>query len=484
MKNTINIQGSNQSFPYILEYSRLNTVISKNSAKMHNDNIVCLYKDSVRYHKGVNEWTKVSTDGWTNDCVPDTINLSNIKVLIPDHSISTYSNGVKYAITMCTWINGVKIDLGSTIFSLTDTYAYIDGPLKKGNNEYHTCFDIEIIDPFEIIYSDNWSDFRNKICNEPLGTNYTVSPLYVSLYAVDKYNDKFLMMDEYVGGCTCFNIANDRDVILDFGIDISIDPLGIALNTTTNDVYDSIYEYINETYLIDVLPEEILLDIVVKSKDSIIMGPHVQWNSEGDKGKFVQILKWNDISDSDAFKIFFNDWNTFEEGWNIVGSLNVIRDEEEIISIISNEIPITQEVFSIFTNNGAEKIIDISDMNVTNYTLINKIENNIVQIERPNESKSNILQPVFFRANEAELITLHPAVTENISINLDDYKSKVEEFTLQIDGFKFKSIGQNRFGVLFKMTANTLPATSNGGIYYILNENMELVTTGKYTCVR
>lgn len=75
-------------------------------------------------------------------------------------------------------------------------------------------------------------------------------------------------------------------------------------------------------------------------------------------------------------------------------------------------------------------------------------------------------------------------VNENISINLDDYKSKVDKFTLLIDGCKFNQIGSNNYGILFKITANTLPSTSINGIYYILDENMELVTTGKYTCIK
>ena len=37
---------------------------------------------------------------------------------------------------------------------------------------------------------------------------------------------------------------------------------------------------------------------------------------------------------------------------------------------------------------------------------------------------------------------------------------------------------------LFKIGANKLPETTVTGTYYILNENDELVTTGKYSCVR
>ena len=123
-------------------------------------------------------------------------------------------------------------------------------------------------------------------------------------------------------------------------------------------------------------------------------------------------------------------------------------------------------------------------MEINNYTVINKIENKVVQLERPDNSKSNIIQPVFFKVKDTEKLTLHPAVTENICINLDDYKSKVKSFKLQIEGKIFDQIGVNQYGVLFKITGAMLPNEIKTGTYYILNENKVLVTTGKYNYVQ
>jgi hypothetical protein len=141
-------------------------------------------------------------------------------------------------------------------------------------------------------------------------------------------------------------------------------------------------------------------------------------------------------------------------------------------------------LFSQFINGGSEKIIDVKDMNINKYNVVNKIENKIFQIERPNDSKDNIMQPVFFRVKETEVLTIHPAVTENICINLDDYKSKVKNFVLQIEDCRFEQIGSNNYGILFKVIGNRLPTGATSGIYYILNENLELVTTGKYNYIR
>ena len=191
----------------------------------------------------------------------------------------------------------------------------------------------------------------------------------------------------------------------------------------------------------------------------------------------------NTILNSNA-RQFFESWNYFEEGWSFAGAITVNNGGEELLNIVSNELPITQELYSNFINGGSEKIIDINDMNVITYNVVNKIENNIVHIDRPNESKANIVQPVFFKVKDTETLTLHPAVTETISINLDDYKSKVDKFTLQIEGCRFGQIGANSYGVLFKIEGNKLPLNAVSGTYYILDDNYELITTGKYSCIR
>jgi hypothetical protein len=86
--------------------------------------------------------------------------------------------------------------------------------------------------------------------------------------------------------------------------------------------------------------------------------------------------------------------------------------------------------------------------------------------------------------NDSELLTIHPAVTENVCVNLDDYKSKVDTFSLQIENCRFNQIGANQYGIIFKVVGATLPQEATEGTYYILNEDYELVTKGKYKYVR
>lgn len=500
MKNCINILGNNQSFPYIIEYSKNAKTSMGHNATDGDDilwdkymGVVRLFGGDVDYYRDNNDWYAVDRTNMTNQYVPTIVRTSNIKIYIPIHSISTYVKNVRYGVALNTWINGVKVDLGTFIFRPTDTYAIPTGPIKRGNNEYYECIDFNIIDPFYLIYEDgenSWAEFRNKVCGEPLGLNCTHSALQVSLFVIDEYDNRYMIKDEWIGGCTTFTVAEDSDY-LTLKLSPSYNPVGFNFELSMNEVYDNLLEYLRETYSIVASNNDISFDIVIKSKDAIMICLNKS-GTIGYDGKYnstnnciEQNVKWDRFVEEDMIKTYFSNWNNFEEGWNIVASMTVVNDAgDELLTLVSNEVPITQELFSKFTNGGTEKILEEKDMIINTYNVVNKKVNEIVQIERPNESKANIIQPVFFRVKDLETLTLHPIVTENVSINLDDYKSKVEKFTLLIEGCKFEQIGSNSYGILFKITANTLPADATTGTYYVLDENLELVTTGKYSCVR
>lgn len=487
MRNKINILGNDQVFAYIVEYSKntVNSVIHTDTVSYSIDNdVIHLFEDDVKYYRNKNDWYSIDMlSDFTTAYLPKNINHTKLRVYLPNHSVSTYKRGVKYAVSLNTWIADKKIDLGSYIFRPTDTIAS-EGIVKDGNNEYHEYIEFDIIDPFYIIYSDDWQDFRAKICNEVKNFNGTCSSLNVTLYVIDEYDNRYLINKDYSGGTTSFTISQSNDYLA-FNLSLSLDPLGLECTVTTNEVYNWFLTYLYETYNLDVSHNNLKFQIVIKNKDEIIVGPEISYNPFESYGKITQYISIQQLFNNQLFKTFFESWEAFEEGWSFVGSLVVkINNDDELFSVVSNELNITQEVFSIFTADGAEKIIDIEDMQINTYNVVNKIENKIVQLERPNESKSNIIQPVFFKVKELELLTLHPMVTENICINLDDYKSKVKRFILQIDTCKFEQIGANSYGILFKIPANILNADVLSGTYYILNEEFELVTTGKYNCVR
>jgi hypothetical protein len=486
MRNSINVTGNGQTFKYLIEY--LNAADHSDGQdirweQVDNDN-VHLFEGDTMYYRDKNEWYHTDFTGMSNQYVPEYTDVSTIRIYIPEHSIDTYSKNAKYAITANTWINGRKINLGTSIFRSIDTLATLD-VIKEGNNSYYEYIDMGIIDPYDIMYSDRWDTFRKNVCNEPLNINNTGSLLNVSLYIIEEYENKFIMRDGWIGGYTVFNICNETTEYMKLNLSPSLSPLGWKFNLVLNSQYDWLLTYLYETYgLQKISHDNIAYEIVLKSKDAIIPGPKIGYTG------LEQIMSWDwiigyNISDRKGFYNVFNSWNNFEEGWSVVGSLNVTIEDDEIITVVSNPIPLTQEVFKYFVKSKTKttKILDKSDMEIINYNVVNKIENKIVQIERPDNSKSNIIQPVFFKVKDTEKLTLHPAVNENICINLDDYKSKVKEFKLQIEGCEFKQIGVNQYGVIFSVVGTSLPNKVKEGTYYVLNEDSILVTTGKYKYV-
>lgn len=485
MRNIINITGNDQTFKYIIEYLNNGAMSDGQDIKWKfNNKDINLFEGDTKHYRYKNEWYNTDFTEMSNQYVPEYTDVSTIRIYVPEHSIDTYAKNAKYALTANTWVNGVKINLGTMIFRSIDTLA-VNDIIKDGNNQYYEYIDMDIIDPYDIIYSDRWKLFRENLCKEPAYVNNTGSMLNVSLYIVEDYEDRFIIKEGWTGGYNTFNICNESTEYMKLNLSPSLSPLGWKFNLTINSQYDWLLTYLYETYGLEKISHQnISYEIVLKSKDSIIPGPKITYMG------LEQIMNWDwiksyNIKDRTGFYEVFKSWNNFEEGWFVIGSLNVAINDDEIINVISNPIPLTQEIFKYFVKSTKQtsKIIEPEDMEIINYNVVNKIENKIVQIERPDNSKSNIIQPVFFKVKDTEKLTIHPAVTENICINLDDYKSKVKEFKLQIEGCIFKQIGVNQYGVIFSVTGNSLPNKVAEGTYYVLNEEEVLVTTGKYKYV-
>lgn len=153
------------------------------------------------------------------------------------------------------------------------------------------------------------------------------------------------------------------------------------------------------------------------------------------------------------------------------------------IDVRSNPFTLTQERYGRLLQVASGNPIKINipdDMNIVRPRLVNKTVQNVVEMTAQTDSKANIIQPIFFRSRELASIIVHPAVTENICINLDAYKASVDRFYIKIEGVAFYEIGRTESGVIFKVKGNMLPGKLTVGTYYILNQDAELVTTGKY----
>lgn len=155
------------------------------------------------------------------------------------------------------------------------------------------------------------------------------------------------------------------------------------------------------------------------------------------------------------------------------------------IDIKTNPFPLTQERYArlLQLSSGGDQYIaikELRDMVINKPRFMNKTVKKVVEMTSQTDSKANIIQPVFFRARELASIILHPAVTENICINLDAYKSQTERFYIKVEGMSFPEIGRTESGVIFKVKGSMLPGKLNAGTYYVLDQNADLVTTGKY----
>lgn len=503
MRHNINIITENQKFPFIIEYCGKQPESREKwatwSACTLNDDCIHLFSDDIQWMRHNNNWYSAKDSHKLDLCIPEIVDIAKLKLHIPSYNPSMFMKNLKYMLTINTWINGYKIDFGSYLLDPLDAIANTDGPLKNGNEEYVECVELEILEPFSIVYSDKWLDFREEVCDEPHGTNDTGSLLAVSLYIVKETNDGYMIYPDCCGGITTINMSNETDYMNLNILPDKLDNRKLLFEVPFNSEYNDLLNYIYETYGIETKEgaphidknNGLFFEVMIKNKNSIIVGPRIGYSRESCKlefGKTTQYITIDNIMNAEGgseIKRFFSTWENFEEGWNICGALVVYDEEMEILYVLSNDLPITQELFSKYVDSS-EKIIDLNDMKIESYNIIHKmpVENNVHINEVKSNSKSNIIQPVFFRVKTEETLTIHPNITENICINLNEYKNKVDRFSLQINNTIFNQIGANGYGIIFKIVGNKLPSNTTSGIYYILNENLELVTSGKYNCAK
>lgn len=396
MKSQLVIGGPIYKYKYLIEYNKSNIITNSYSIVWSkNNNDIKLFGDNIQYYRKFNEWySKNTITDYQMEYIPNDVKKTNIKLYIPDFAAHRHANGVKYMVSFNTYINGIKIDLGSFLFRPTDTKAIESGPIKTGNTEYFEYISFDLLDPYYIMYSDNWIDFRKNVCDEKENINSTPSSLYVSFYIVNEYDNKFIMNNEFIGSCNNFIVSDNSDFTSAKLSIVNEDKLGFKFDIDFNSEYDWLLSYISETYNIrNASLRNVKLDVAIKNKNSIIEGPVHNVKASYDFGHIEQCIYWNPNL-MESFRLFFSSWNDYEEGWSFIGSMtiyddnNVYEDPNMVETFITNEIPITQELYSLFVNGGSEKI-DISNLHFENYNIVNKIEHSIEYINRPISNISN-----------------------------------------------------------------------------------------------
>ena len=355
---------------------------------------------------------------------------------------------------------------------------------------------MEIIDPYDILYSDKFEAFRKSFKNNDL--NYDGTSLYVSLHPIYNNNGNYLKSDEYNGGQNSINITNDITDYLAYNI--REDEIGnIFCKLSYNSLYNGdLLTYLKETYYWEtdnvkvkyILALDKLTPAIMESDNNSLIGEYEfkynKINSDPMPQNPQETGIWCLVNNNKVQEpvSLFSDWKLWQEGLSFISKAifyTINEDGEEINKMIltSNKIPLSQELYSkLRIKNQLTQKIDFEDMN--NINIVNTIDNKTVLYNTPENSKNNIILPVFYRVRDLGNIVIHPEVNENICINLDQYKSKVDSFIIQIEGIKFKELGTTGAGTIFNIIGNMLPGEVKSGTYYIMSQNGDLVTTGKY----
>ena len=430
------------------------------------------------------------------------LKTKKVRVQFPVYSLSKDTDEEEnFILEVYTYINGVKIMIGCGWITKTDSLTH--KCIKRLTNEYYEYRDIWIIDPLEFCYSDDWANFRENTLGEIHGTNNTGSLVSFSMTPVTlEEGNVWLKSINEDGGVNSvmLDTDNDDDMRLRIGFlnDHKYTPC-IDTLVTFNPLYDSIGEYLKETYGMDCERNNIYAswELVVKDEENI-------WKQVTTEKEIID-MGWKPTKKFTRDEIWFGGWEEFGPGMEVKVTLNFYynihnipeqasledwvpeeRDEEFImvLYLMSDGIYLTPDVFKFFIKddifNKKINYKNITNMKAFNITALNKIEKKIINVERSDNYKSNIIRPVFFRSQQTSSIQIHVDANENIAINLDAYKSKVSSFRLRIGGIDFVEVGRNNSGVIFKIVSSKLPKENYAGTYYIIDGNNEMVTSGAY----
>lgn len=469
-------------------------------------------------------------------------NISSLNIYFPQFSVDTYVPTTKYALDVSISIGGVSISLCSKLLDRNDCMA-VNSIKSFDHEEYFEYQNIKIIDPWYLVYGDEWKEFRHEVCgvdvtdyeknNEGSLLNISIHPVE-STSSYDNQRNIYIEIPGYHGGQNSVNIVDNNSGYLRFRIrETFTDNSDSSYGTPSDDVvitgappliipellYNEAYpktleglqQYMKETYRLDKFT--LIAECVVQDDDDLyryttikiddpfnILTPNPIGGDDCHGWSLADILD----SDGNPLLVFNNGWDDYRDGMYFRVILHICTDDtldSSVMYLSSNKIILHKELFKylairnvssmsgdiVYPKYYMSEILTYEEkysdpiMKIYNINTVNKIQQNVIQMERPADYKANIIKPVFFKVQPLNDITIHPDVTEQISIDLDAYKSKASSFMLKIEGVTFVEYGRSSTGVIFKIIGQSLPGTISEGTYYILNQDSELITSGKYT---
>lgn len=470
----LNIESSDYSFKYITTFEHNNSYSAiKKGLVVDPKNGIFFDNSCQNVLSNKNTWTNCDEFSSSN-YIPEYYLTSTLRVYFPRFSVDTYEKNVSYILSVNTWIGGTPVSLASVVLNRNSAIASLEGPKRFLDDNYYEYIELQIIDPIDVIYSDTWKSFRTRLCGEPINSdgsqaNNSGTAICVMITPVRMVDNIWIKMDHYE--CAKNTIRFEEYANNYLSAKLTLELLAqptFQVQFNWNKAYTTLDEYLIETYGIDPSENFIMkIGLVIRDKD--------------DAYKYVEHIYSNTQNNTlfEFSEFAFDGWEEFHEGLYANVLVVMQKDDEDVLALTSNSIVLHEDNFRYLIKGNLEQInLDDVNMNINKYNVVNVIKNEIVTLERNNDYKANIIKPVFVKTQDAELIKLHEGITENIAINLDSYKNKVDQFILKIEENEFYEVGRMSAGIVFKMTNVSLEQKQ--GTYYILNENSELVTTGKY----
>ena len=517
----LNITNSTDSFNYIVEYSG-SVRIGDGEKYVANANgmdytFVDGDEDTRKERnliRSVNEWTLYNNEPVMSGNIPSRYNLAEFSLYFPQFSVDTYEKNVLYALDVTLWMHGHLITLGSFLVDRSDALA-CNRVKKFLNNDYYETMQFYIPNPWDILYSGDWAAFRKEECTKELGPNIwdnespwnavgaygdwrvwrhyetgegngDVPILQFSIHAVERVDDKFIKLNGYNGCQSIIDISNKDDILTLMQNHTLLTPgseYAVSCSMMFNSAYGgNIFEYIKETY--GFYPSSMILETVIQDDENIWKSVNRQLTI--DNYNNPELWKFNiyDLYPStltaDGNRLCFDSWDEWKWGMYINSTITIKNEDTDVLFLRSNKTPITPDIFKFMIKDN-NQYINFGTMDNPTINIVNKNIQNIIQNTTVTNGKDHFIKPVFYRVQELANIIIHPEVTENICINLDAYKAKVNQFKIQIENTVFVETGRNNNGIIFKIVGAKLPKQVARGTYYILNDDQDMITNGKYT---
>jgi hypothetical protein len=89
-----------------------------------------------------------------------------------------------------------------------------------------------------------------------------------------------------------------------------------------------------------------------------------------------------------------------------------------------------------------------------------------------------VYKPIFYKAQDLQLISLRDGFKQKIGINLADFMTKIAVFKLIIGNIEYSEFGRNDIYVIFEVDANMINGTS--GIYNIVDNGDVYISSGRW----